>query len=235
MTSFESGEQLWIERLGSLRNVVRQEVVARQIAPLAVRGASVLDVGCGQGTQALRLALVCCHGVMMYLDDWAQAIADMGERVKTGGRASITFRNGDALAMRPGLRGDWAAALAALESTDYTNELGLPAHACTAAEIDVALASAGLRPDAWPEQARPRLRDAGQTTIRRSRRAAICPALKPSSCITSSLPVRRYRVNSRQPAIGPPPSAKPRETPKKSLGDKWPSFKKLKELALGKA
>ena len=199
MTSFESGEQLWIERLGSLRNVVRQEVVARQIAPLAVRGASVLDVGCGQGTQALRLAssgcqvtavepssellarcgdaalaqslelellqgrigdlgelcgdrtfdLVCCHGVMMYLDDWAQAIADIGERVRTGGRASITFRNGDALAMRPGLRGDWAAALAALESTDYTNELGLPAHACTAAEIDVALGSAGLRPDAW--------------------------------------------------------------------------------------
>lgn len=199
MTSFAAGEQAWIERLGNLRNVVRQEVIARQIAPLAARGMTVLDVGCGQGTQALRLAssgcrvtavdpssdlldlcaeaalamrfdiellrgriedlpelcggrtfdLVCCHGVMMYLDDWGRAVGDLRERMTAAGRISITIRNGHALAMRPGLRGDWAAALSGFDSTAYVNELGLAAHASRTDEIQAALASAGLRPVAW--------------------------------------------------------------------------------------
>jgi len=199
MTSFAAGEQPWIERLGTLRNVVRQEVIARQIAPLAGRGTTVLDVGGGQGTQALGLAssgcrvtvvdpssdllalcaeaalaqgldiellqgriedlhglcggrtfeLVCCHGVMMYLDDWARAVGYLGERVQAGGRMSITFRNGHALAMRPGLRGDWAAALAAFDGSAYVNELGLPARAGRADEMEALLASAGLRPVVW--------------------------------------------------------------------------------------
>ena len=34
MTSFTRGEQPWVERLGNLRNVVRQEMIARQIAYL---------------------------------------------------------------------------------------------------------------------------------------------------------------------------------------------------------
>ena len=46
-------------RLGNLRNVVRQELVARQLEGavadlLPARPLTVLDVGCGQGTQALR-------------------------------------------------------------------------------------------------------------------------------------------------------------------------------------
>jgi len=122
-----SGEQLWIERLGNLRNVVRQEVIGRQIADYVEPGMSVLDVGCGQGTQGLRLArlgcvvtgvdpsrellgrfaanaagadasvelvvgrledldvlvgtrtfdVVCAHGLLMYLDDRAAAVAQL--------------------------------------------------------------------------------------------------------------------------------------------------------------
>jgi 2-polyprenyl-3-methyl-5-hydroxy-6-metoxy-1,4-benzoquinol methylase len=60
MTSFAAGEQSWIGHLGNLRNVVRQEVIARQIAPLAIRGTTVLDVGCSQGTQGLRPASSGC-------------------------------------------------------------------------------------------------------------------------------------------------------------------------------
>jgi SAM-dependent methyltransferase len=93
--------------------------------------------------------LVCCHGVMMYLDDWTQAIGDLSHRLKINGHISVTFRNGNALAMRPGLRGDWSAALAAFKSTEYVNELGLPARANRTDEIEVALTSAGLRPVAW--------------------------------------------------------------------------------------
>lgn len=54
---FEAHRDRWLERLGALRNTVRQELVARQLAAhLQVAGARVLDVGAGQGTQALRLA-----------------------------------------------------------------------------------------------------------------------------------------------------------------------------------
>ncbi len=93
--------------------------------------------------------LVCCHGVMMYLDDWTGAIEDLSHQLKINGHISVTFRNGHALAMRPGLRGDWSAALAAFKSTEYVNELGLPARANRTDEIEVALTSAGLRPVAW--------------------------------------------------------------------------------------
>jgi S-adenosylmethionine-dependent methyltransferase len=58
--AFEAGEARWIERLGNLRNVIRQEVIARQLGDHADAGTSVLDVGCGQGTQALRLAARGC-------------------------------------------------------------------------------------------------------------------------------------------------------------------------------
>ena len=71
-TDFAVGRELWLDRMGTLRNVVRQEVIARQLArhvpdfsrmrvmpgtavPLPPP-MTVLDVGAGQGTQAIRLA-----------------------------------------------------------------------------------------------------------------------------------------------------------------------------------
>lgn len=54
-----AGAPGWVSVLGRLRDVVRQEVLAAQLAglpQLAARPARVLDVGCGQGTQALRAA-----------------------------------------------------------------------------------------------------------------------------------------------------------------------------------
>ncbi len=54
---FATGEAAWQAHLGTLRQVVRQELVARQLAShLGAAPRRVLDVGCGQGTQALRLA-----------------------------------------------------------------------------------------------------------------------------------------------------------------------------------
>jgi SAM-dependent methyltransferase len=52
----------WLDKLGGLRDVVRQELVARQLDEQIVgrypvgQRLRVLDVGMGQGTQALRLA-----------------------------------------------------------------------------------------------------------------------------------------------------------------------------------
>jgi S-adenosylmethionine-dependent methyltransferase len=179
MASFESGEETWIGRLGNLRNTIRQELIRRQVAEHVRPGIAVLDVGCGQGTQAIHLAdagctvtgvepstelravcaasaeaagvqieliagsleelpallgerrfdLVCAHGVLMYLPDRRAAIHLLASAVRPGGLLSVTVRNGHALAMRPALRGQWAAALAALDTTAYVNELGVAARA----------------------------------------------------------------------------------------------------------
>lgn len=61
MGSFAGAEGSWMERLGNLRNVVRQELIARQLHEHVSAGMRALDVGCGQGTQALRLAESGCR------------------------------------------------------------------------------------------------------------------------------------------------------------------------------
>jgi S-adenosylmethionine-dependent methyltransferase len=53
---FAPVEELWLDRFGNLRNTVRQELIARQLDMVAADSGNVLDVGCGQGTQLLRLA-----------------------------------------------------------------------------------------------------------------------------------------------------------------------------------
>ncbi|MGZ4695498.1 MAG: class I SAM-dependent methyltransferase [Acidimicrobiales bacterium] len=200
MGSFETGQQLWIERLGNLRNTIRQELITRQLAHHVRPGMSVLDVGCGQGTQALRLAergcrvtgvdvspellarfagdadraglsveliegtldelgelvdgrrfdVVCAHGVLMYLDDRAGAIARLAARsAEPDGRLSITFRNAESLAVRPGFRRDWAGALAALDTDTYVIELGVTVRADRLGDVINELSAVGLAVVVW--------------------------------------------------------------------------------------
>lgn len=196
---FAGAEQIWTRRLGKLRNVVRQELIARQVAEHVTPGQTVLDVGCGQGTQALRLAaagcrvtgvdpspsllallradatevgaevevvqgnlvdldkvlphrqfdVVCAHGLLMYLDDRRAALEALAAVLTPGGILSVTFRNGAALAFRPGLRHDWPATLAAFDAGDYVNELGVRARSDTLPEVTADLAGLGLAVRAW--------------------------------------------------------------------------------------
>ncbi len=58
---FSTATSAWLQRLGKLRDVVRQELVHRQLLghlphPDGINPVRVLDIGCGQGTQLLRLA-----------------------------------------------------------------------------------------------------------------------------------------------------------------------------------
>lgn len=54
---FGPGRDNWLERLGNLRNVLRQDLVTRQLRThLPAAPARCLDVGAGQGTQSIRLA-----------------------------------------------------------------------------------------------------------------------------------------------------------------------------------
>lgn len=162
-------------------------------------GVSVLDVGCGQGTQAIRLArrgctvvgvdpsaeqlqraaadarsarvalqlhqgrlgeldsvlgectfdVVCAHGLLMYLDDPLTALDGLTERLAPGGLLSVTFRNGDALAFRPGMRHQWRAAVEAMNETTYVNELGVHAVAHRRVDVNRHLVDRGLRIEEW--------------------------------------------------------------------------------------
>ena len=55
--TFGDGRPGWLGGLGNVRNVVRQEMISRQLGRhLRAHPARVLDVGAGQGTQSIRLA-----------------------------------------------------------------------------------------------------------------------------------------------------------------------------------
>jgi SAM-dependent methyltransferase len=198
-----------LARQDLLRNVVRQELVARQLAGhLPGVPATVLDVGAGQGTQALRLArlgfdvtavepdeqmrdactaslaaespdvrrrltvvagalgalpdevagqpfdVVCCHGVLMYLDAARPAVVELCGLVAPGGMLSLVARNADAMALRPGLRRDWTGVQRLLDSAAgghpaYVNELGLPARADRLEELASFVAGRRMHVEAW--------------------------------------------------------------------------------------
>lgn len=199
MSRFADVESAWTSRLGNLRNVVRQHLVRTQLREHLDGVNSVLDVGCGQGTQAIELAvhglqvvgvdpsaellaqadqaalargcdlttfqgeiddlerlvpgrtfdLVCAHGLLMYLPDAEAAVRQLAERASRGGLLSFTVRNGDALAYRPGIRGDWAAALQSLDAKTYTNELGAQATAHRLEKVHGWCRALGLTVEAW--------------------------------------------------------------------------------------
>ncbi|MFI6661042.1 class I SAM-dependent methyltransferase [Streptomyces sp. NPDC050523] len=163
----------------------------------------VLDVGMGQGTQALRLAraghqvtgleqdatmvavarqalagepegirermriiegdgrdtgvhflpgsfdVVLCHGVLMYVQEPDPLLAGLARMLAHGGLLSLLVRNADALAMRPGLSGDWPAALGAFDTVSYTNRLGLDVRADRLKTLTATLAGIGAPLHAW--------------------------------------------------------------------------------------
>ena len=93
--------------------------------------------------------VVLCHGVLMYVEEPDALLAGLARMLAPGGLLSLLVRNADALAMRPGLAGDWAGAMAAFDSTAYRNRLGLEARAdrldaLTASLAGIARAAARL-------------------------------------------------------------------------------------------
>jgi len=201
-SSFAPGEQQWRARLGSLRQVIRQELVARQLAAHLPDQPPrrVLDIGCGQGTQALLLArrghlvtgldssatmlgdfraaldaepaavrarvqlvqgeaadgfapesfdAVLCQGVLMYLPDPGPLLDAIARVVKPGGIVSLLVRNGDALALRPGLLGDWSATAQALTGQAYRNRIGVQARADRLDDLTAELARRQLSLVRW--------------------------------------------------------------------------------------
>ena len=85
----------------------------------------------------------------MYLPEREEVLDALTRRVAAGGCLSITFRNAHVLAMRPGLRGDWAQAFRSFEGRDYVNELGVAAVADRLDDIELYLETIGFTSVAW--------------------------------------------------------------------------------------
>jgi len=92
---------------------------------------------------------VLCHGVLMYLPEPGPLLAAIAAVTVPGGLVSLLVRNGDALAMRPGLSGDWLAAEAAFDGDSYLNRIGVQARADRLSDLATALAAHQLAVQAW--------------------------------------------------------------------------------------
>ena len=93
--------------------------------------------------------VVLCHGVLMYVEDPEPMLAGLARVLAPGGLLSLLVRNGDALAMRPGLAGDWQAALGSFDTLSYSNRLGLDVRADRLEPLTATLAGIGVPLHAW--------------------------------------------------------------------------------------
>ncbi|MEU3003004.1 MULTISPECIES: methyltransferase domain-containing protein [unclassified Streptomyces] len=93
--------------------------------------------------------VVLCHGVLMYVEEPDPMLAGLARMLAPGGLLSLLVRNADALAMRPGLAGDFGAALAAFDTPAYTDHLGLTVRADRLDALRATLAGIAAPLHAW--------------------------------------------------------------------------------------
>ncbi|CAM5564850.1 methyltransferase [Streptomyces abikoensis] len=93
--------------------------------------------------------VVLCHGVLMYVPEPDPMLAGLARVLAPGGLLSLLVRNADALAMRPGLDGDWDTALAAFDSPVYRNRMGLEVRADRLETLTATLAGIGAPLHCW--------------------------------------------------------------------------------------
>jgi SAM-dependent methyltransferase len=90
---------------------------------------------------------VCCHAVLLYLDDPSTHLRALRQITRDGGVLSLLEKNRLALAVRPGLRGDYAEAIRLLGDPVATGNLGIPNRSRSTEEWTELLGAAGWRVD----------------------------------------------------------------------------------------
>jgi 2-polyprenyl-3-methyl-5-hydroxy-6-metoxy-1,4-benzoquinol methylase len=90
VSNFADVEATWAARLGSLRNVVRQHLIRSQLRVHLDGITTVLDVGCGQGTQAIELAVA--GRLVVGVDPSAALLALADEAAVRQGRSLLTLQ-----------------------------------------------------------------------------------------------------------------------------------------------
>lgn len=104
----------------------------------------------GSGESATSLVgtgfdVVCCHGVLMYLDEPTALLRELVALARPGGLISILAKNADGIAMRSGLAGRWTEALAALRTGVEVNDHYVSSRTDSVAGLTSTLAQS----DAW--------------------------------------------------------------------------------------
>ncbi len=85
----------------------------------------------------------------MYLDAPDEMVRSLGAVVRPDGLISVLSKNADALAMRPGLRGDYREALAVLGADLAAGGLGVVTRGDTVAKLSGTFEEAGLAVEQW--------------------------------------------------------------------------------------
>ncbi|MFJ2301548.1 class I SAM-dependent methyltransferase [Streptomyces sp. NPDC087787] len=139
-----------LERDQTMISVARAALAAE---PEGIRARMRIVEGDGQDTGVHFLPgsfdVVLCHGVLMYVEEPDPLLAGLARMLAPGGLLSLLVRNGDALALRPGLSGEWPTTLAAFDTTAYRNRLGLEVRADRLAHLTATLAGIGAPLRTW--------------------------------------------------------------------------------------
>ncbi|GHG13013.1 class I SAM-dependent methyltransferase [Streptomyces filamentosus] len=98
-----------------------------------------------------RFDAVCCHGVLMYLDDPGLAVARLAGLVAPGGLLSVLAKNRRAIGVREALAGDYPSAhrLIVSETDRSTGNLGRETRGDAPEALDRLAAGHGLVPLPW--------------------------------------------------------------------------------------
>ncbi|MFI0424034.1 methyltransferase domain-containing protein [Spongiactinospora sp. 9N601] len=103
----------------------------------------------GAGEDAVDLVggghdVVCCHGVLMYVQDPRPLVQAAVKAARPGGGlVSLLTKNATALAMRPALERRWADALAVMDAATEIGNLGVATRADSLEALQALLAGAG--------------------------------------------------------------------------------------------
>ena len=108
----------------------------------------------GDLTDGRTFDVVLCHGVLMYLPEPGPAVVGLSDRVAQGGVLSLLARNAAGMALRPGLRRQWADVLDLLDEAEqpvphYVNELGVLARADRLEELASYVSGRRMHVEAW--------------------------------------------------------------------------------------
>jgi ubiquinone/menaquinone biosynthesis C-methylase UbiE len=93
--------------------------------------------------------LICCHAVLMYVDDPGSCLDTLRSISEEGTVLSLLEKNRDALAIRPGLKGDYEEALRVLDDPIAAGNLGIQNRARTVEQWAELLSAAGWRTHSW--------------------------------------------------------------------------------------
>lgn len=92
---------------------------------------------------------VLCHGVLPYVNDPSPLVASLGTLCAPRGVVSVVAKNMANLAVAHALRGEWAEALGAFDSSRQVNSLGFDTRADAVEDLSSLFVQHGVEPLAW--------------------------------------------------------------------------------------